>query len=169
MAETLVLPVEPLTEEAFAPFGRIIRTPERSHDAEGPGWRWWAETVVLEGNGRNWGVGYLDLAPAPPRFDWAERHLRSPESIVPVSGSCLVYVGPADHLDQPDRLPALGHFRVFRVPPGTGVVMDRGVWHGAPLADGAAAKAIVLLLERTGTEDVTVVRFEDEPVTIGEG
>ncbi|MFL5232075.1 MAG: hypothetical protein ACJ8DM_04025, partial [Microvirga sp.] len=59
-------------------------------------------------------------------------------------------------------------FRVFRVPPGTGVVMDRGVWHGAPLADGAPAKAIVLLLEGTGTEDVTVVRFEDGPVTIGE-
>ncbi len=169
MAEVAVLSVEELTEEAFARFGRVIRTPERTHDAEGPGWRWWAETVVLEGDGRNWAVGYLDLEPAAPRFDWAERHLRSPESIVPVLGSCLVYVGPAEHLDQPDRLPALADFRVFRVPPGTGVVMDRGVWHGAPLADGAPAKAIVLLLERTGTEDVTVVRFEDKPVTIGEG
>src|SRR5438105_15132237 len=103
MAEALVLPVEPLTEEAFAPFGRVIRTPERPHDADGPGWRWWAETVVLEGDGRSWGVGYLDLEPAPPRFDWAERHLRSLESIVPVSGSCLIYVGPAEHLDHPDR------------------------------------------------------------------
>ncbi len=169
MAEALVLPVEPLTEEAFAPFGRVIRTPERPHDADGPGWRWWAETVVLEGDGRSWGVGYLDLEPAPPRFDWAERHLRSLESIVPVSGSCLIYVGPAEHLDHPDRLPTLADFHVFRLPPGTGVVMDRGVWHGAPLADGAPAKAIVLLLEGTGAEDVTVVRFEDAAVTIGEG
>jgi hypothetical protein len=40
------------------------------------------------------------------------------------------------------------------------------VWHGAPLAEGGRARAIVLLLEGTGHEDVTVVRFEDEPVGI---
>ena len=57
-------------------------------------------------------------------------------------------------------------FEVFRVGPGSGVVMDPAVWHGAPLADGGPARAIVLILEGTGREDVTVVRFEDDPVRI---
>jgi ureidoglycolate lyase len=169
-AEPTVLPVEKLTDQAFAPFGRVIRTPERVRDAEGPGWRWWAETMVLDGDNRSWGVGYLDLEPtSSPRFDWAERHLRSLEAIVPVEGGCLVYVGPAEHLDHPGRLPAVEDFRAFRVPSGSGVVMDRGVWHGAPFADGGPAKAIVLLLEGTDRDDVTVVRFEAAPVLIGEG
>jgi ureidoglycolate lyase len=169
MAER-TLPVLDLTEAAFAPFGEVIRAPSRSQDADGPGWRWWAETVLLEGDDRRWSVGYLDLEPAPPpRFDWAERHLRSQEAIVPVSGGCLVYVAPADHPDDPSRLPPLEEFRVFRVAPGTGVVMHPAVWHGAPIADGGPAKAIVLLLEGTGRDDVTMVRFDDTPMLIEEG
>jgi ureidoglycolate hydrolase len=169
MANPVVLPIETLTDEAFAPFGDVIGTPERREDASGPGWRWWAETLLLGGNDRPWGVGYLDLASErPSRFDWAERHLRSPEAIVPVAGSCLVYVAPAEHPEVPDRLPSFDAFRVFRVPPGKGVVLEPAVWHGAPLADGGPAKAIVLLMEGTGRDDVTLVRFEHDPVRIGE-
>ena len=46
--------------------------------------------------------------------------------------------------------------------------MDAAVWHGAPLADGGPAKAIVLLLEGTSLDDVTVVRFAEDPVRIVE-
>jgi ureidoglycolate lyase len=161
--------VQELTSDAFTAYGSVIQTPTSPQDADGPGWRWWAEIRQLESDDRRWTVGYLDLEPVPlARFDWAERHMRTQEAIVPVSGSCLVYVAPAEHPDEPDRLPPFEDFRVFRLPPGTGVVMDRAVWHGAPLADGGAAKAIVLLLEGTGRDDVTIVRFPDAPVLIEE-
>ena len=160
------VPVRELSADAFRPYGRVIDLPARDHDASGPGWRWWAETAVLEGDGRPWGVGYLDLAPGAPRFDWAERHMRTSETIVPVAGSCLVYVAPPDHPEEPDRLPPLERFEVFRVPPGAGVVMDAAVWHGAPLADGGPARAIVLILEGTGRHDVTLVRFETTLIEI---
>jgi hypothetical protein len=91
------LPVRELSANAFRPYGRVIERPARDRDASGPGWSWWAETVLLEGDGRAWGVGYLDLEPAEPWFDWAERHMRTAETIVPIEGSCLVYVAPAEH------------------------------------------------------------------------
>jgi ureidoglycolate lyase len=160
------LPIRELSADAFRAYGRVIERPSRDRDASGPGWSWWAETVLLGGDGRSWGVGYLDLEPTEPLFDWAERHMRSAETIVPVAGSCLVYVAPAEHPEEPDRLPAVDRFEVFRVGPGSGVVMDPGVWHGAPLAEGGRARAIVLLQEGTGREDVTVARFEDDPVRI---
>ena len=161
------LPVEPLTAEAFAPYGRVVERPARAEDAAGPGWRWWAETAFLAGDGRPWGVGYLDLRPAEPQFDWAERHLRTQEAIFATSADLLVYVGPAEHPEDPARLPALDRFRVFRVPPGAGVVMDRAVWHGAPLAE-VPTRALVLIQEGTGRHDVTMVRFPDGPLGIGE-
>jgi ureidoglycolate lyase len=160
-----VLRARDLTPEAFAPYGRVIAQPDRGEDASGPGWRWWAETVPLPTDGRGFGVGYLDLRPAPLRFDWAERHLRSLEVIVPLGGDCLVYVGPPEHREEPSRIPGRERFEVFRVPPGTGVAMEPGVWHGAPLAQRETT-AIVLLLEGTGRDDVTVVRFEDAPVDV---
>ena len=50
--------------------------------------------------------------------------------------------------------------RAFRVPAGSGVVMDRGVWHGAPLAVERPTAAVVLILEGTGRSDVTLARFD---------
>ena len=157
---TLAIAIEPLSAEAFAPFGRVIERPERERDAEGPGWRWWAETALIAGDGRPVGIGYLDLAPVERRFDWAERHLRTQEAVFATSSDLLLYVGPAEHLDEPDRLPSLDRFRVFRVPAGGGVVMDRGVWHGAPFTVDVPGQAIVLLLEGTSRSDVTLARFE---------
>jgi ureidoglycolate lyase len=159
------LTTEDLTADAFAPFGHVIERPARAQDAEGPGWQWWAETSSLRSDGRAWTFGYLDLASAPLRFDWAERHLRTQEVVLAGSSDVVVYVGPAD-VDQPDHLPALDDFRAFKVPAGRGIVMEPGVWHGAPLALDARSNAVVLLLEGTGHDDVTVVRFPDTPVDI---
>jgi ureidoglycolate lyase len=158
------LRVEALTPEAFAPFGRVVGAPDRPHDAEGPGWKWWAETAMLAGDGRAWGIGYLDLRPTELQFDWAERHMRTPEAVFATAHDLLVYLGPPEHPEEPGRLPALERFRVFLVPAGSGIVMDRGVWHGAPLTAAGPTPAVVLILEGTGRHDVTVVRFP--PVAI---
>ena len=149
------LAVRPLERGAFAPYGTVVEQPGRAPDAEGPGWRWWAETAALAATGDAYGVGFLDLEPAPLEFDWAERHERSPEMIVALAGDCLVYVAPADPgTDEP------GPFEVFRLRPGQGVILAPGVWHGAPLAAAGPAAAMVLLREGTGTEDTAIVRFE---------
>lgn len=160
------LSVEPLTHEGFDPYGRVVTLPEREGDATGPGWRWWAEIAFLARDDRPWGVGYLDLEPTALEFDWAERHMRTQEMVIATSGDLLVYVGPPDHPDEPDRLPPLERFRVFRVPSGSGVILDKGVWHGAPFAAGAPTTAIVLILEGTGRDDLVLVRFPDAPVEI---
>ena len=160
------LHVEPLTAEAFAPFGQVIQQPSAAADATGPGWQWWGETLLMAGDSRPYGVGYLHLDPAAPRFDWAERHMRSPEVLIPTGGACLVYVGPPEQPEQPDRLPPLERFRVFRIEEGQGVLLHPGVWHGAPLADGGPLNVVVLLLQGTGATDTSLVRFEETPVQI---
>ncbi len=160
------LRIEDLTPEDFTEFGQVIRQPERLPDASGPGWTWWGETVLMEGDDRPFGVGYLDLRPAPLQFDWAERHMRSVEALIPVNGECLVYVGPPDHPEDPGRLPPLESFRVFRVKQGQGVILHRGVWHGAPLAPGVPVNVVVLLLQGTGSTDLSLVRFAETPVQL---
>jgi len=159
MTRMAPLPVEALTPESFAPFGRVVTRPGRSPDATGPGWSWWAETALLSGDGRPFGLGYLDLEPSQRSFDWAERHMRTLEAVFATSGDLLLYVAPAEHPDEPLRLPDLDRFKVFRVPAGAGVVMDRAVWHGAPLAADGPTPALVLILEGTGRHDVSLVRF----------
>jgi ureidoglycolate lyase len=160
------LPLEALTATDFEPYGRVVELPQQEPHATGPGWRWWGEVIDLEGDGRPWSVGYLDLEPTPLAFDWAERHMRSREAIIATSGDVAVYVGPAEAPDHPDQIPPRERFRVFRVPRGSAVVLEPGVWHGAPFALTGPTSALVLLLEGTGRDDVTVVRFEKERVEI---
>jgi ureidoglycolate lyase len=155
-----------LTAESFAPFGRVIKTPERSADANGPGWSWWGENELLSSDGRPFGIGHLALSPTDLRFDWAERHLASQEAIVPLQADCLVYVARPTGPGEPVEAPPPESFEVFRVPSGQGVVLGPGVWHGAPFAVDHKLNAVVLLLEGTGANDTTVIRFPESPVSI---
>lgn len=149
---------EPLTAEGFRPFGSVIERPVAAADATGPGWSWWAQASTLPADDRPVAIGYLALEPAPRRFDWAERHARAAEVIVPLDGECVVYVAlPAP---RPEGL------RAFRVAAGAGVVLDPGVWHGAPLALDHPVAAMVLLPRGTGAQDTVVARFEDNPIAI---
>src|ERR671917_276219 len=97
------LHIEPLTPEAFAPFGSVVDAPASPPQASGRGWQWWGETALMEGDDRPYGIGYLRLEPAAPRFDWAERHMRSPEVNVPLAGACLGCAGPAEYPEAPDK------------------------------------------------------------------
>ena len=135
-------------------------------DASGPGWQWWGETVLMYGDTRPFSIGYLALAPVALEFNWAERHMRSPELLIPTGGDCLIYAGPPDHPGDPGRLPELERFRVFHVRQGQGVLLHPGVWHGAPMAVDRPLNVVVLLLQHTGTSDTSVVRFEDRPVKV---
>src|SRR5215211_5339757 len=159
------LPIRDLTPGAFAPFGEVIDQPGRMPDATGPGWQWWGETALLAADSRPYGIGYLALQPTDLRFDWAERHMRSPEMLIPTD-DCLVYVGPPEHPEEPELLPPLDRFQVFRVRQGQGVLLHPGVWHGAPLAIDRPLNVVVLLLQGTGASDTSVVRFGETPVEI---
>jgi ureidoglycolate lyase len=160
------LKIEDLTVESFAPFGEVIAQPARGQDAQGPGWMWWGENHLMAGGDRKYAIGYLDLQPAELSFDWAERHMHSDELLIPMGGDCLVYVGPPDHPDEPTHLPSLERFRVFRLHQGQGVLLGKGVWHGAPLALDKPLNVTVLLLKDTGQVDGHVVKFDETPVQI---
>ena len=160
------LKIEELTPETFASFGEVITQPTRAKDASGPGWTWWGQDHLLAGGDRSYGIGYLDLQPSALRFDWAERHMHSDELLIPMGEDCLVYVGPPDYPDEPDHLPDLECFRVFRLRKGQGILLAKGVWHGAPMALDKPLNVAVLLLKDTGTVDGHIVKFEDTPVQI---
>jgi ureidoglycolate lyase len=151
------LAVEELSAEAFAQFGRVVDAPDRSPDASGEAWRWWAEAALLDQADRPYAVGYLQLEPARRAFDWAERHMRSEEMVIPTNGELLLYVAAPEPRD----------FHVFRLAPGQGAILAKGTWHGAPLAAAGPTGAIVLLAQDTGAVDTDKVQFEELAVEEG--
>lgn len=154
------LPVRDLTPETFRPYGAVIQQPAADADAIGDGWRWWSESAQVPPSDQPYVVGFLALEPATPEFDWAEYHLQSKETIIPLGEECLLYVGASG--DEPEW----EHFEVFRIRQGQGVILDEGVWHGAPLATEAALSALVLLRRGTGTHDTYRADHPGGPIVI---
>jgi ureidoglycolate lyase len=158
------LRVSPLTPEAFAPYGRLIRMPSSPATASGPGWDWWGEVEPLEAGDRPYTLGFLSLRPAGMSFNWAERHMRSRELIVPMGGKCLIYVAVPSRPVDADR-PSPDGFSVFGLGPGEAVLLEKGIWHGAPLAVDRPLSVLIALLECTGAEDTQAVGLQELTVT----
>lgn len=158
----MLLKVNELTRESFTPYGTVIEQPSGEPDGAGDGWSWWGETLEIPQTDRPYSVGYLALSPASLRFDWAEYHRESKEIIIPMGQDCLVYVG------RPGAEPEWDRFEVYRVRPGQGVMLDEGVWHGAPLAMDRALTALVLLRQGAGSEDVYKATRADGFIDIAE-
>jgi ureidoglycolate lyase len=153
---------EPLTPEAFAPFGDIL-------DASGA-----VDKVINAGMcNRHHDRARLDFGEAgragisifkaqarslPYTCDLLERHPEGSQAFIPMSESpWMVIVAPDDH-----GIP--GTPRAFLCAPGQGVNFLRGTWHGVltPLAE----PGLFAVVDRIGTTPNLEEHFLDQPFTV---
>ncbi len=91
-------------------------------------------------------------------IDVLEYHNRCNEMLMPLDGSLLLQVAPATAQDEP-----YGKIEVFRVPKGTAIVLNYGVWHHAPFAYKCdAVNVFAILPERTYKNDCYVLDIPEE-------
>lgn len=146
--KTLDLRVEPLSREAFAPFGDVIEASEavrhfpinggnteRYHDLASvePGPEGRAIVSIFRGQPRA----------LPFRVEMMERHPLGSQAFIPLSGRpYLVVVAPAG------APPVAEHLRVFLARADQGVNYRTGVWHHPLLALDAVCDFLVV--DRSG-------------------
>ncbi len=144
---TLALPIQPLTSEAFAPFGTVIApTPDGS--PFGP-----ADAVLELGNGtprfyamtipgRGFAVGAIT------------RHLAVTQVLASVGGhDWVLAVAPPIDLDDEAAVPAVADIAAFRVPGDVAVKLHVGTWHAGPLFEGGEQSFFNLELADTNEVD----------------
>ena len=143
--------IEPLSDQAFAPFGDVIEVSdaarhfsinagyaERYHDL--------ARVEVASAGGRP----LISIFRARPRtlplaLTLLERHPLGSQAFMPLSGlPYLVVVAPAADATRPD----LSRVRCFRAGPGQGVNYAAGTWHHPLLA--LQAECDFLVVDRGG-------------------
>lgn len=150
--------LEPLTAEAFAPFGQVLRAPpvgERTNLIE-----------QLE-NRRPDARAQLTLISVPPRalpleILEMERHAHSSQAILPLEvGRWAVIVAPRAEDGGPDG----GRLRAFLVPPGAGINYRADTWHHPVAALGREGRFAALIWVDGGSEDEEFRRLS-EPVLL---
>lgn len=124
---TREIAAEPLTTQAFAPFGEVLEAagePDRIIN-QGLCGRWHDRARLDFGDGRA-GISVFNAEPRslPYRLEMLERHPDGSQAFLPMSlNPFLVIVAP-------DEAGAPGRPRAFLAAPGQGVNYARGTWHG---------------------------------------
>jgi len=150
MTTPVRLRAEPLTSEAFAPFGFVMQAPSDGKRS-GP------LPVITDTRGTA-SVGatliHLQAAPSPRRVGQVERHPHSQQFFLHLAGGDLsLVVMPAAADGSPDVAAA----RAFVAAPGQAFGYHPGTWH-AGVAAMAEPATVASLLSRDGTPaDVTEI------------
>ena len=136
--------IQPLTREAFRPFGDVIQVAEAQHRTINQGWaERYLDLARLDvlGNGGAPALGIVraEPRPFPLRIRIMERHPLASQAFVPLAPrSFLVVVAP------PGEVPVPAKITAFRTTAGQGVNYTRGVWHHPLIAIDQATDFLVI-------------------------
>ena len=149
--------VQPLSIEAFAPYGTYTNIVEPKGDHVGGEFhnfyrdnsRWFCESSLPVG------FSPLMVKKQDMKITGVEYHTTTCEGILPITDDAILHVTPAGGPDT-DRTAA------FLVPKGTMVTLYPGVYHATPLpANNDELYALIVLPERAYANDFYWVDLEE--------
>lgn len=154
--------IEPLTAEAFRPFGDVLDisgAPDRMIN-QGLCGRY-HDRARLEFHGGRAGVSLFNAEPRalPYRLEMVERHPDGSQTFIPMTQNPFLVVVAPDAAQGP------GHPRAFRTAPGQAISFLRNTWHGVltPLT----APGLFAVVDRIGPGANLEEFWFDEPYLVG--
>ncbi|MBM3924719.1 MAG: hypothetical protein FJ320_01820 [SAR202 cluster bacterium] len=130
MVSVRQIKIEPLTDEAFSPFGQVLGRKNTTPNFEARGGSTLSWKVDYECKGVT-EVQYMRVDFQPVwSIDFVERHTEVTQSFIPVNGSPMVFVvAPATDIKDPASAPDPDKFRAFYMDGTKGVMLNIGTWH----------------------------------------
>jgi ureidoglycolate lyase len=130
--QTIGLKVEPLTKEAFAPFGVILSAQGRNRlpiNTYGDKLDLYRETFETD-QPIEWFIAHFRSRDPNPLF--LERHHLLTQTFIPLGGKAFVSVVAAKDAPLIDGMPKLEAIKAFVVPGDTAIQLHRSTWHENP-------------------------------------
>jgi ureidoglycolate lyase len=137
LIRTIHLSIQPMTREAFAPYGELI-------DERGQ--------VELNLDGGRASLAAQTVESRPLTFDFLGRHQRSEQVFSPLGGAkSIIAVAPPSEGNS--ALPDVKRMAAFMVDGACAFKLHRGAWHTSAFPIGSSATFLVLDREGTLEED----------------
>lgn len=153
--------VEPLTAEAFAPFGTVIEVPKTGPDHFGEIFSMWqnlGDVSALEGKGS---IVYLVNKRRPFVLDIMERHKQGIEVFFPVKGQSILAVAPpSEHVPGPENI------RCFYIDGTKPYIINKDVWHWSTFPLGDEAGFFLIFKKGLPHQDVEERRMDPVPIIL---
>ena len=124
---------EPLTVEAFTPFGKAILRPEydESPTKTGSNWQcWFGVEDLTPGKGS---LGIVTTRWTDEAINVMEAH-SARELLIPLDRPIIQAVAAPADMDNINAKPDLNTVRAFILEPGQAIMMEVGAWHYAAMS-----------------------------------
>lgn len=157
---------QPLTKEAFAPYGTIIDWPspdEKLDVRNSDRFDFYPKLCTFTCDSGVMQVGIATHYKRPYRTVNMERHYHTQELMVPLTNPIIIAFAKNKSMD-PSEEPDINEVEAFYISTEQGVVVDNGVWHWTPMAVGGDSRIICIFAENTSPGDVDVHKFADGDV-----
>lgn len=153
-----------LSEERFREFGEIIEPkPDMPVKFEAPGaFKFWDN--VVDPKTVNLEFGYLEAYYSPLEFSILERHVKTAELVIPLTGCSVLPLAPPRDLDKPDAEPELDEVVAFLLDGTKAVSLYPGTWHYAPMALSDKCTFLIGIRKGTTSDDMNVVDFKEKGI-----
>jgi ureidoglycolate lyase len=134
--------VEPLTPEAYEPFGQVIGSPQEPPTRENEERSYWLMPALDLVDGA-FAIVYVEMRAQDYVVRRLHRHTMFEQALIPLGGKAFVHV-----VAPPGDVPDLSALRAFLVDGSQGVIIGQGTWHRNP-AYPLAPKASLVLISRS--------------------
>jgi ureidoglycolate hydrolase len=160
------LAVEPLNQNAFAPFGKVLSLPLNPPTGGGKNYKYWSDLVELPGGNTSIGILQVDRNNEP--IEMLEAHTEPEMLICGGKPVIIVVAGPGD-MNDPHSLPKTEEAMAFLLQPGQGVRYVVGAWHSIPIpleGNGMCIFIVNPVMKGHGNSDDHWAKFENGSTVI---
>jgi ureidoglycolate lyase len=120
--------VEDLTSACFEKYGKIFEVPDFPPPKTGEGWDCWNYITMMNVT-EPIGIGLVITKQRVLSVDAMERHVSREELLLPFNKEIIQPVALCLDIDDPEEKPDPSTVRCFRIKPGQGIIIAKGVWH----------------------------------------
>ncbi len=120
--------MEPLEQDRFNPYGRVIDIPNSHPTKTGVGWQCWNYIEMMQVD-TEVGVGMVRTQMRPFVVEEMERHDSREEVLLAIDEDILQPVAMYHELYDPNEKPDAEKVQVFHIKKGQGIILNKGIWH----------------------------------------
>lgn len=146
--------VSKLTQEEFAPFGKVLTTEGLEAGGNPASHLWYPQVVVIDDPTS---INLMKVIPHDFVLKDFEAHDHTTENLIAMDGDLIVGMAPAGELKAEN-------VKAFYIPCGMGISLNPSVWHAVPFAVGKEVMSVCIFKNNTSHEDIY---FDAVPEELG--
>lgn len=138
--------VQKVTHDSFNKYGQVVLLPNYPAPLGTETIKFWPALARYMVNGKT-EIGICTCLKRPRKIDSMERHLNTPEILIPLDDNFLLPIAvPSQPVNKGNKLKVKG-IQIMNIKKGTAVIMEPGVWHWAVWPENGKSVTYLVLFK----------------------